>query len=389
MERIYLDYAATTPCAPEVVAAMLPFFSDRFGNPASMHASGQENKGAVEEARERIASFLGAAPGEIVFTSGGTESNNTAVKGVAYARQGKGNHIITSPIEHHAVLEPCHFLEKEGFEITILPVDGDGLVDPDDVRKTITGKTILISVMHANNEIGTIQPIEEIGRIARERGVYFHTDAVQTLGHLPFTVGELHVDLLSASAHKLYGPKGVGILFVKKGTRLTPFMHGGEQENRRRASTHNVPGIVGFAKAVELASEGMETEVRELTALRDRLITGLREGIDAVKLNGHSTRRLPNNVNISVAHVEGEGLLLSLDMLGIACSTGSACSSASLEPSHVLMALGLPHELAHGSLRFSLGRPTTAADIDRLLAVLPPVVQRLRAMSPLYNQQNK
>ena len=389
MERIYLDYAATTPCAPEVVAAMLPFFSDRFGNPASMHASGQENKGAVEEARERIASFLGAAPGEIVFTSGGTESNNTAVKGVAYARQGKGNHIITSPIEHHAVLEPCHFLEKEGFEITILPVDGDGLVDPDDVRKTITGKTILISVMHANNEIGTIQPIEEIGRIARERGVYFHTDAVQTLGQLPFTVGELHVDLLSASAHKLYGPKGVGILFVKKGTRLTPFMHGGEQENRRRASTHNVPGIVGFAKAVELASEGMETEVRELTALRDRLITGLREGIEAVKLNGHSTRRLPNNVNISVAHVEGEGLLLSLDMLGIACSTGSACSSASLEPSHVLMALGLPHELAHGSLRFSLGRPTTAADIDRLLAVLPPVVQRLRAMSPLYNQQNK
>ena len=389
MERIYLDYAATTPCASEVVAAMLPFFSDRFGNPASMHASGQENKGAVEEARERIASFLGAAPGEIVFTSGGTESNNTAVKGVAYARQGKGNHIITSPIEHHAVLEPCHFLEKEGFEITILPVDGDGLVDPDDVRKTITGKTILISVMHANNEIGTIQPIEEIGRIARERGVYFHTDAVQTLGHLPFTVGELHVDLLSASAHKLYGPKGVGILFVKKGTRLTPFMHGGEQENRRRASTHNVPGIVGFAKAVELASEGMETEVRELTALRDRLITGLREGIEAVKLNGHSTRRLPNNVNISVAHVEGEGLLLSLDMLGIACSTGSACSSASLEPSHVLMALGLPHELAHGSLRFSLGRPTTAADIDRLLAVLPPVVQRLRAMSPLYNQQNK
>jgi len=389
MERIYLDYAATTPCAPEVVAAMLPFFSDRFGNPASMHTFGQENKGAVEEARERIASFLGAAPGEIVFTSGGTESNNTAVKGVAYARRGKGNHIITSPIEHHAVLEPCHFLEKEGFEITILPVDGDGLVDPDDVRKTITGKTILISVMHANNEIGTIQPIEEIGRIARERGVYFHTDAVQTLGQLPFTVGELHVDLLSASAHKLYGPKGVGILFVKKGTRLTPFMHGGEQENRRRASTHNVPGIVGFAKAVELASEGMETEVRELTALRDRLITGLREGIEAVKLNGHSTRRLPNNVNISVAHVEGEGLLLSLDMLGIACSTGSACSSASLEPSHVLMALGLPHELAHGSLRFSLGRPTTAADIDRLLAVLPPVVQRLRAMSPLYNQQNK
>ncbi|HEY5497581.1 MAG TPA: aminotransferase class V-fold PLP-dependent enzyme, partial [Syntrophales bacterium] len=347
----------------------------------------QETKGAVEEARERIAAFLGAAPGEIVFTSGGTESNNMAVKGVAYARRGKGNHIITSRIEHHAVLEPCHFLEKEGFEVTILPVDGDGLVDPDDVRRAITDKTILISIMHANNEIGTIQPIAEIGRLARERGIYFHTDAVQTLGHLPFSVNELNVDLLSASAHKLYGPKGVGLLYVRKGTRLTPFMHGGEQENRRRASTHNVPGIVGFGKAVEMAQSSVEKEVRDLTAFRDKLIRGFQEEMDQVKLNGHPTQRLPNNVNISVAHVEGEGMLLSLDMMGIACSTGSACSSSSLEPSHVLMAIGLPHELAHGSLRFTLGRPTTAADVDRLLEVLPPIVAKLRAMSPLYQRK--
>lgn len=388
MKPIYFDYAATTPCDPEVVAAMLPYFCERFGNPSSMHAFGQETKGAVEEARERIAAFLGAAPGEIVFTSGGTESNNMAVKGAAYARRGKGNHIITSPIEHHAVLEPCHFLEKDGFEITILPVDGDGLVDPDDVRRAITDKTILISIMHANNEIGTIQPIAEIGGLARERGVYFHTDAVQTLGHLPFTVNDLNVDLLSASAHKLYGPKGVGLLYVRKGTRLTPFMHGGEQENRRRASTHNVPGIVGFGKAMEMAQGSLEKEVRDLTAYRDKLIRGFQEKMDQVKLNGHPTQRLPNNVNISIAHVEGEGMLLSLDMLGIACSTGSACSSASLAPSHVLMAIGLPHELAHGSLRFSMGRQTTAADVDRLLEVLPPVVAKLRAMSPLYHQDS-
>jgi len=386
MKPVYFDYAATTPCDPEVVAAMLPYFSERFGNPSSMHAFGQETKGAVEEAREGIAAFLGAAPGEIVFTSGGTESNNMAVKGVAYARRGKGNHIITSPIEHHAVLEPCHFLEKDGFEVTILPVDGDGLVDPDDVRRAITDKTILISIMHANNEIGTIQPLAEIGKIAREHGIYMHTDAVQTLGHLPFSVDDLNVDLLSASAHKLYGPKGIGLLYVRKGTRLTPFMHGGEQENRRRASTHNVPGIVGFAKAVEMAQASLEKEVRDLTAWRDKLIRGFQEKMDQVKLNGHPTQRLPNNVNISIAHVEGEGMLLSLDMLGIACSTGSACSSASLAPSHVLMAVGLPHELAHGSLRFSMGRPTMAGDVDRLLEVLPPVVAKLRAMSPLYQK---
>lgn len=387
MKPLYFDYAATTPCDPEVVAAMMPYFSDRFGNPGSMHAFGQEAKGAIEDAREGIAAFLGAAPGEIVFTSGGTESNNMAVKGVAYARRGKGNHIITSPIEHHAVLEPCHFLEKEGFEVTTLPVDSDGLVDPDDVRRAITDKTILISIMHANNEIGTIQPVAEIGKIAGERGVYFHTDAVQTLGHLPFTVDDLNVDLLSASAHKLYGPKGVGLLYVRKGTRLTPFMHGGEQENRRRASTHNVPGIVGFGKAVALARGSMEKEVRDLTAYRDKLIGGLMDAMDQVKINGHPTKRLPNNVNISIAHLEGEGMLLSLDMLGIACSTGSACSAASLEPSYILTAIGLPRELAHGSLRFTLGKPTTVADVDRLLEVLPPLAAKLRAMSPLYRER--
>ncbi len=385
MKPVYFDYGATTPCDPEVVAAMLPYFSDRFGNPSSMHAFGKKAKEAVEEAREGIAAFLGAAPGEIVFTSGGTESNNMAVKGAAYARRGKGNHIITSQIEHHAVLEPCHFLEQEWFEVTILPVDGDGLINPDDVRRAITDKTILISIMHGNNEIGTIQPLAEIGRIARDRGVYFHTEAVQTLGHLPFSVDDLHVELLSASAHKLYGPKGIGLLYVRKGTRLTPFMHGGEQENRRRASTHNVPGIVGFAKAIELARGSLEKEVRDLTAFRDKLIGGFQKEMDQVKLNGHPTQRLPNNVNISIAHVEGEGMLLSLDMLGIACSTGSACSSASLAPSHVLMAIGLPHELAHGSLRFSMGRPTTA-DVDRLLETLPPVVAKLRAISPLYRK---
>jgi cysteine desulfurase len=389
MKPVCFDYAATTPCDQEVVAAMLPYFSDRFGNPGSMHAFGQETRGAVEESRERIAAFLGATPGEIVFTSGGTESNNMAIKGVAYARRGKGNHIITSQIEHHAVLEPCHFLEKEGFEVTILPVDSDGLVDPDDVRRAITDKTILITIMHANNEIGTIQPIAEIGRIAKGKGIYFHTDAVQTLGHLPFTVNDLNVDLLSASAHKLYGPKGVGLLYVRKGTRLTPFMHGGEQENRHRASTPNVPGIVGFGRAIELAQGSLGKEVQDLTAFRDKLIKDFRDKMDQVKLNGHPTQRLPNNVNISVACVEGEGMLLSLDMLGIACSTGSACSSASLAPSHVLMAIGLPHELAHGSLRFTLGRPTTAADVDLLLEVLPPVVAKLRAMSPLYRQDGK
>jgi len=386
MKPIYLDHAATTPTDPAVVQAMLPFFTRIYGNPSSMHAFGQEAKRAIEAARDSIASFLGAKPEEIIFTSGGTESNNFILKGIAASSGNRGNHIITSAIEHHAVLESCHYLEKQGFQVTYLPVDRFGLVDLDDVKRNITDKTILIYIMHANNEIGTIEPIAEIGRIARKRGVPFHTDAVQTFGHLPISVDELNIDALSASAHKFYGPKGVGILYLRRGTRIQSFMHGGEQERKRRASTHNVTGIVGFGKAVELAAEGMEKETRQEIFLRDKLISGILERIENTRLNGHPVHRLPNNVNVSVAYIEGESMLLNLDMEGIAVSTGSACTSASLEPSHVLTAIGLPHELAHGSLRLTLGRATTEADIDRMLDVLPGIVKKLRAISPLYKK---
>jgi len=387
MRRIYLDYAATTPTDPEVVKAMLPYFGDSFGNPSSAHSFGQEAREAIETARNKVASLLGANPAEIVFTGGGTESDNFAIKGIAYANRNKGNQIITSSIEHHAVTEPCHFLERQGFEVTVVPVDRDGRVDPDAVAKAITDRTILISIMHANNEIGTIQPIAAIGKIARERGTYLHTDAVQTFGHIPFTVEDLDVNLLSLSAHKLYGPKGVGALYIRKGTRIVPFMHGGEQESKRRASTHNVPGIVGLSRAVEVAKERMGEEIKTQTHLRDRLIRGILERIERSRLNGHPAERLPNNVNVSVEFVEGESMLLSLDMEGIACSTGSACSSGSLDPSHVLLAIGLSHQMAHGSLRFSLGRYTEEKDIDRVLEVLPSVVERLRSMSPLYRAE--
>ena len=383
MRRIYLDHAATTPTHPEVVKAMLPFFSDAFGNPSSIYSYGQEAKGAVEEARTKVAELIGARSEEIVFTSGGTEADNLALKGLAYASEHKGNHIITTSIEHHAVLEACKFLEKRGLEITCLPVDKYGLVDPADVKKAITAKTILISVMHANNEVGTIEPVEEIGEIARKAGAYFHTDAVQTVGHIPVNVDKLKVDLLSISGHKFYGPKGVGALYVRKGTKLVPLVHGGEHEKRRRAGTENVPAIVGLGKAVELAGQEMGREVERLTNLRDKLIRGLVGKIDSVHLNGHPTRRLPNNVNISIDFVEGESILLNLDLEGICASTGSACTSSSLEPSHVLLALGLPPEQAHGSLRFTLGRENTEADIGRVLEVLPGIVAKLRAMSPL------
>ena len=384
MKAIYLDYAATTPVDAKVIEAMLPYFRDTFGNPSSIHSFGQQARSAVEDARETVASFLGAKPAEIVFTSGGTESNNFAIKGVAWANRKKGNHIITSAIEHHAVMEPCHFLEREGFEVTFLPVDSQGFVDPQDVAKAITGRTVLVSIMHANNEIGTLQPVTEIGKIARERGVCFHTDAVQTFGHMPFTVDDLNVDLLSLSAHKLYGPKGVGALFVRQGTRLEPHMHGGEQEGKRRASTHNVPGIVGLAKAVELAEKAMAEEDTRIMALRNRLIRGIFDRIDRVRLNGHPERRLANNVNVSMEYCEGEAMILSLDLMGIACSTGSACSSTSVEPSHVLRAIGLSVEETRGSLRFSLGRYTQEQEIDKVLEVLPRIVKRLRAMSPAY-----
>jgi len=387
MRRIYLDHAATTPTHPEVVEAMLPYFTDAFGNPSSIYSYGQEAKGAIEEARAKVADLIGARSDETVFTSGGTEADNFAIKGVAYANEGKGNHIITSAIEHHAVIETCKFLEKRGFLVTYLPVDEYGLVDPDDVKKAITDKTILISVMHANNEVGTIQPIAEIGKIAKEAGIYFHTDAVQTAGHIPVSVNELGVDLLAMSAHKLYGPKGVGALYIRKGTRLVAFMHGGEQERRRRASTENVPGIVGFGRAAELAKQEMTEEAERLTHLRDKLIKGILEQIEHTRLNGHPLKRLPNNVNISVDFVEGESMLLNLDLEGICASTGSACSSASLEPSHVLLALGLSPEQAHGSLRFSLGKENTEEDMGRVLKVLPGIVAKLRAMSPLLKSQ--
>jgi cysteine desulfurase len=387
MRRIYLDHAATTPTHPEVVKAMLPYLTDAYGNPSSIYSYGQEAKEAIEEARTMVAELIGARSEELIFTSGGTEADNFALKGIAYANEHKKNHIITTSIEHHAVIEPCKFLERKGFKVTYLPVDGYGLVDPQDVKKAITDKTILISVMHANNEVGTIEPIGEIGKIAKEAEICFHTDAVQTVGHAPVNVDELGVDLLSLSAHKFYGPKGVGALYIRKGTRLVPFMHGGEQEKRRRAGTENIPAIVGFGKAVELARQEMSKEAERLTYLRDKLIQGLPERIDHTRLNGHPLKRLPNNVNVSVDFVEGESMVLNLDLEGICASTGSACSSLSLEPSHVLVAMGLPPEQTHGSLRFTLGRENTEEDIEQVLEVLAQVVAKLRAMSPLLKSQ--
>ena len=384
MERIYLDYAATTPAHPDVLKAMLPYFIENFGNPSTLYTYGQDAKEAVETARASVAGLIGSKNEEVVFTSGGTESDNFAIEGAAYANEQRGNHIITSAIEHHAVLETCKFLEKRGFYVTCLPVDGYGLVDPDAVKKAITPKTIIVSVMHGNNEVGTIEPIAEIGKITREAGVLFHTDAVQTTGHIPTDVNELGVDLLSISAHKIYGPKGVGALYIRKGKGLVPFMHGGEQEKRRRAGTENVPGIVGFGKAAEITREEMPKEVKRLTALRDKLIAGLLGRIKNSRLNGHPVKRLPNNVNITIDFVEGESMCLNLDMEGICASTGSACSSGSLEASHVLLAMGLRHEQAHGSLRFTLGRLTTEAEIEIVIKALTSTVARLRAMSPLY-----
>lgn len=387
MKRVYLDYAATTPCDPEVIKAMQPYFFEKFGNASSIYSYGQEAKKAIEDTRKKFAEFIGASTSEIVFTSGGTESNNFAIKGVAFSQEKKGNHIITTAIEHHAISEPCKFLEKRGFKVTYVGVDKDGLVSPQEIKKAITDKTILISVMHANNEIGTIQPIAEIGKIAKEKGVYFHTDAVQTVGHIPVNVNDLNVDLLSVSAHKFYGPKGVGALYVRKGTRIETFLHGGDQENGRRGSTYNNAGIVGLGCAIELCQSKMEVETSFQIGLRDKLTREINAKIPEVKLNGHSLNRLPNNVNFSFKYIEGESILLNLDMLGIACSTGSACTSSSLEPSHVLLAIGLPHETAHGSLRITLGRWTKEEDVSYLLECLPKIIEKLRAMSPLYEKK--
>lgn len=383
MKRIYLDYAATTPVHPDVVNAMLPYFTEKFGNPSSIHAYGQEAKEALEKSRRTVASCLGARADEIVFTGGGSEADNFALEGVAFANEHRGNHIITSSVEHHAVLETCKFLDKRGFKVTVLPVDRNGLVSPDEVKKTITPKTILVSIMHANNEIGTIQPIEEIARITKAAGIYLHTDAVQTVGHLQVDVNKLGVDLLSLSAHKLYGPKGVGVLYIRKGTRMVSFIHGGSQERKRRASTENVAGIVGLAKACELAGAEIDTERIRLSGLRDKLIKGLQQQIEHCHLNGHPDLRLPNNANLSFEFVEGESMCLNLDLEGICASTGSACSSSNAEPSHVLLAIGLPPQQAYGSLRFTLGKWTTEQEIDRVLDVLPRIVSKLRAMSPL------
>ncbi|MFC1978267.1 cysteine desulfurase NifS [Chloroflexota bacterium] len=387
MKQIYLDYSATTPTRSEVVEAMLPYFTEVFGNPSSIYSYALEAREAMEKARAKVADLIGARNEEIVFTSGGTEADNFALKGVASVIEPKGNHIITSSIEHHAVTETAKFLGRRGFSVTYLPVDAYGLVDASSVKKAITDKTILISIMQANNEIGTIEPIAEIARIAREAEVYFHTDAVQTVGHIPVDVNELGVDLLSMSAHKLYGPKGVGALYIRKGTKLVPFMHGGEQERSRRASTQNVSGIVGFGKAAELAKQEMSEEAERLIHLRDKLTKGLQERIDHIQLNGHPSKRLPNNANVSIDYIEGESMVLNLDLEGICASTGSACTSSSLEPSHVLLALGLPPEQAHGSLRFSLGKWTTEEDIERVLDILPRIVAKLRAMSPLLKSQ--
>jgi len=387
MKRVYLDYAATTPCDPEVLKAMEPYSFERYGNASSIHSFGQEAKKGIEDARQTLASFIGARPEEIVFTSGGIESDNFAVEGVAFALQDKGNHIITTAIEHHAITEPCKFLGKRGFKVTFVGVDKDGLVSPEDIKKAITDKTILISVMHANNEIGSIQPIAEIGKIAKDKGIYFHSDAVQTVGHIPVNVNDLNVDLLSLAAHKFYGPKGVGALYIRKGTRIETFLHGGDQEKGRRASTYNTPGIVGLGKAIELCKQKMTEEAKFQITLRDRLIKEIISKISETRLNGHPTQRLPNNANVSIKFIEGESILLSLDMLGIAASTGSACTSSSLEPSHVLLAIGLPHEIAHGSLRITLGRWTKEEDVDYLLESLPKVVEKLRAMSPLYEKK--
>jgi cysteine desulfurase len=384
MKRTFLDHAATTPTDPRVVEAMLPYFSDSFGNPSSIHSLGLETRTAVAEAREKVASLIGAAGDEIIFTSGGTEADNLAIKGIAQANAQRGKHIVTTRIEHHAVEESCRYLEKQGFKVTHVAVDQDGLVDPREVERAVTPETILISVMHANNEVGTIQPIAEISRVARSRGIYFHTDAVQTVGHIPAKVDDLGVDLLAISAHKLYGPKGIGVLYVRKGTRIVSFLHGGGQERGLRASTENVPGIVGLGKAAEIAQAEMDAESKLVTRLRDKLIKGLLERIPQVRLNGHPTKRLPNNVNISVASVEGESLAVSLDLEGIAVSTGSACSSEAMEPSHVLTGMGVPVELARGSVRFSLGRDNTDADIERVLEAFPRIVSRLRAVSPLW-----
>ena len=381
---IYLDNAATTKTAPEVVEAMLPYFSEAYGNPSSIYSLAGESRKAVDQARETIANALGARPEEIYFTAGGTESDNWALKAAAEFYRKKGNHIITTKIEHHAVLHSCQWLEKQGFEVTYLNVDENGVVRLEELKAAIRPTTILISVMYANNEIGTIQPIREIGEIAHEHGILFHTDAVQAFGQLPIQVDDCHIDMLSASGHKLNGPKGIGFLYIRKGVKIRSFIHGGAQERKRRAGTENVPGIVGLGKAVERAVGTMEARTETEQRLRDYLIDRVLKEIPYARLNGHRSQRLPGNANFSFQFIEGESLLIMLDMEGICGSSGSACTSGSLDPSHVLLAIGLPHEIAHGSLRLTLNEEVTKEELDYVVDTLKRIVEKLRSMSPLY-----
>jgi cysteine desulfurase len=377
---IYLDYAATTPTDPRVVEAMLPYFSDRFSNASSLYAAARVARQALDAARATVANAIGARPSEVIVTSGGTESDNAAIKGVVWAARERGNHLITTTIEHHAVLHTAQWLARFGIETTMVPVGADGSVDPAAIEAAIRPTTVLISVMHANNEVGTIQPLAEIGAIARRHHIPFHTDAVQTVAHLPLDVQALNVDLLSLSAHKFYGPKGVGALYVRRGTPWLPQMQGGGQERNRRAGTENAPGVVGMATALSLALAEQHEEMRRLAHLRDRCISGILDTVPGSRLNGHATQRLPNNVNVAFEGIDGESLVLSLDRQGIAASTGSACTAGSIDPSHVLLALGLPGPLAAAAIRFSLGRFTTDEHIDRVLSVLPTTVARLRSL---------
>ncbi len=386
---IYLDHSATTFVKPEVLEVMIPYFTEHFGNPSSIYGIARHSKKAIETARVQTAKALGADPDEIYFTSGGSESDNWAIKGVALANRKRGNHIITTQIEHHAVLHTCKFLEKEGFEVTYLPVDQYGLVNPEDLENAITEKTILISVMYANNEIGTIEPVGDLGAIARNHKVYFHTDAVQAIGNIPIDVKSQNIDLLSLSAHKFYGPKGAGALYIRKGVRIENLIHGGGQERKRRAGTENIAGIVGLGKAIELATADISGHNAAITAMRDRLLKGVLEKIPNARLNGHPEKRLPGNFNVSFEFIEGESMLLWLDDEGVCASTGSACTSGSLEPSHVLLATGLPVEISHGSLRLTLGDANKEGDVDIVLDILPKVVQKLRDMSPLYRKSGK
>ncbi|MCI7029382.1 MAG: cysteine desulfurase NifS [Clostridium sp.] len=385
MKTTYMDYSATTYVKPEVLDAMMPFFTEKFGNPSSFYGISRETKMAVDNARAQVAKAINCDPNEVYFTGGGSEADNWAIKGIATAHMKKGNHIITTKIEHHAVLHTCEFLEKFGFEVTYLDVNEEGFVDLKQLEEAITDKTILVSIMFANNEIGTIQPIKEIGALCREKKVLFHTDAVQAVGSVPVDVKEMNIDLLSLAGHKLYGPKGIGALYIRRGVRIDNLIHGGGQERGRRAGTENIPGVVGLGKAIEIATENIEENRARLTVLRDKLIDGILERIPYARLNGpRGDKRLPGNSNISFEFIEGESILLSLDFEGICASSGSACTSGSLDPSHVLLAIGLPHEKAHGSLRTTLGAASTEEDVEKLLNELPPIIERLRNMSPLW-----